>query len=295
MQIKIEETRKEIKNHGDFTFPVNVCVEHIEAYEQGMFLWHWHPEIELTYVLSGEMEYRVNDKIYFLKAGDGIFGNSNTLHSGIQIGQETCSYLSITFHPRFLYGYEGSILQSKYVDFIVENAECGSFMLEKSCSWQKEIMELMLKIYDISEKRTADQELEIHILLSSIWRNIYAYFSSLPQVDKTANKNMQRLQEIIAYLQDHYAENITLEDISGHINICKNECCRFFKKYMNMTIMEYLTMLRIQNSLPLLKQGESVTRAANLVGFASPAYFCQMFKRHMGMKPKEYSYFSNRA
>ena len=99
---------------------------------------------------------------------------------------------------------------------------------------------------------------------------------------------MQRLQEIIAYLQDHYSENITLDEISGHINICKNECCRFFKKYMNMTIMEYLTVLRIQNSLPLLKQEESVTRAANLVGFASPAYFCQMFKRHMGMKPKEY-------
>ena len=34
MQIKIEETRKEIKNHGDFTFPVNVCIEHIEAYAQ---------------------------------------------------------------------------------------------------------------------------------------------------------------------------------------------------------------------------------------------------------------------
>ena len=288
MQIKTEETRKEIKNHGDFSFPVNVCIEHIEAYEQGMFLWHWHPEIELTYVLSGRMEYRVNDKIYFLKSGEGIFGNSNTLHSGIQLGSENCSYLSITFHPRFLYGYEGSILQRKYVDFIVENTECSSFQLEKSTPWKKEIMDMMLEIYETSEKKEFDYELKIHILLTRIWHKIYSYFYSLPQVNKGTNKNMQRLQEIIAYLQDHYSENITLDEISGHINICKNECCRFFKKYMNMTIMEYLTVLRIQNSLPLLKQGESVTRAANLVGFASPAYFCQMFKRHMGMKPKEY-------
>ena len=47
MQIHIEKNQKEIKEHGNYGFPVNVSVEKIEAYEQGAFLWHWHPEIEL--------------------------------------------------------------------------------------------------------------------------------------------------------------------------------------------------------------------------------------------------------
>lgn len=40
MQINIEENQKEIKEHGSYSFPLNVAVEHIESYEQGAFLWH---------------------------------------------------------------------------------------------------------------------------------------------------------------------------------------------------------------------------------------------------------------
>ena len=64
MQINIEKNQKEIKAHGNYSFPVNVSVEKIEAYEQGAFLWHWHPEIELTWIMSGEMEYREKEQSY---------------------------------------------------------------------------------------------------------------------------------------------------------------------------------------------------------------------------------------
>ena len=55
-----------------------------------------------------------------------------------------------------------------------------------------------------------------------------------------------------------------------------------------MTIFEYLLFLRIQNSLIFLKEGESITRTAGLVGFSSPAYYGQIFKRYMKCTPKEY-------
>ena len=61
MQIYTEKNRKEIKPHGSFEFPVGINVEAIQRYEQGFFLWHWHPEVELTWVMSGQIEYHVND------------------------------------------------------------------------------------------------------------------------------------------------------------------------------------------------------------------------------------------
>ena len=70
--------------------------------------------------------------------------------------------------------------------------------------------------------------------------------------------------------------------------LCKSECCRFFKKYMRMTIFDYLLSTRIQNSLPLLMNGENITTIAGLVGFSSPAYYGQIFKRYMGMSPSQY-------
>ncbi len=55
-----------------------------------------------------------------------------------------------------------------------------------------------------------------------------------------------------------------------------------------MKIFEYLLFLRVQNSLPILKEGESITKTAGLVGFSSPAYYGQIFKRYMKCTPKEY-------
>lgn len=287
-QISIEKNRKEIKDHGNYAFPVNVCIESIQKYEHNSFLWHWHPEIELTLILSGSIEYHVNNENYILSEGEGLFGNCNTLHSGYMKDGKECSYLSITFHPRFLYGYENSILQTKYIDFITHNESWSSLKLTPGISWHREILSLMHEIYRLSATPPYDYELRVHMMLMEIWKKLYHYFSSLPEQGQSSQKHLQRLREIITYIQEHYYQDITLDEIAGHINICKSECCRFFKKHMNMTIFEYILFLRIQNSLPMLKKGESITQISGKVGFSSPAYYGQIFKRYMKCSPREY-------
>lgn len=288
MQINRMKNQKEIKDHGDYAFPVNVSIEHIESYEQGAFLWHWHPEIELTCILSGEIEYHVNQKTYILKEGEGVFGNSSTLHAGYRIGEQKCTYLSVTFHPRFLYGYENSILQTKYVGFITENEEWDSLKFERETPWHQEVLAKMKNIYEMFQEPPRDYEMQTHLELTQIWQKLYAYFCERPAKASKPSRNLQRLRDMITYIQEHYREEISLEDIAAHVNICKSECCRFFRKHMNMTILEYIMFYRIGESLPLLKAGESVTKTAGMVGFSSAAYYGQIFKRYMKCTPKEY-------
>lgn len=288
MQIHIEKNQKEIKEHGNFSFPVNVCTEKIQAYEQGSFLWHWHPEVELTLILSGEMEYHINNKAYILTKGEGLFGNCNTLHSGYMKDGLECTYLSITFHPRFLYGYENSILHTKYVDNIISSDKMPSLRLEKHVKWHQEIISRMKLIHQLSQENPMDYEIRVHILLMEIWQKLYQYFEKLPEEEERPQKHLQRLRDIISFIQQHYDQDISLNELAESVNICKSECCRFFKKHMNMTIFEYIMYLRIQESLPLLRQGESVTKTAGMVGFSSPAYFGQIFKRYMKCTPREY-------
>lgn len=288
MQINIEKNQKEKKEHGNYAFPVYVSVEKIEAYEQGAFLWHWHPEVELTWIVSGEMEYHVNDQKYDLAEGEGLFGNSNTLHSGYRKGDSECTYISITFHPRFLYGYESSILQTKYVEFIVGNDQWPSMKLERNLVWHQELIKWMREIYRLWGERPEDYEMQIHIILMKIWQKLYQYFTKQPEREKPRREHIQRLRDMVSYMEERYNQDISLKDVASHVNICRSECCRFFKKHMNMTIFEYLMFLRVQKSLPYLKAGESVTKTAGLVGFASPAYYGQIFKRYMKCTPKEY-------
>lgn len=288
MQIHIQENQKEIKEHGNFAFPVNISLEKIQSYEKGVFLWHWHPEVELTLILSGEIEYQVDDTTYVLTRGDGLFCNSNALHSGHMRNGQECTYLSVTFHPRFLYGYENSILHTKYVDNIVSNGVWSSLSLTSSISWQGEILECMRKIFELNPESDFDYELQLHIELMHIWHKLYQYFSTQPNHELKSKQHLQRLRDMITFIEEHYHQEISLEDVANSANICKSECCRFFKKHMGMTIFDYLLYTRVQNSLPLLVQANSITEVASQVGFSSPSYYSQIFKRYMKCTPMEY-------
>ena len=62
MQIQTNQKQRELKDHGTFAFPVNVSHENLFSYERSSFFWHWHPEIELTLIVSGDINYQVNDE-----------------------------------------------------------------------------------------------------------------------------------------------------------------------------------------------------------------------------------------
>jgi len=288
MQIITQENQKELKEHGNYAFPVNISIEKIESYETGTFLWHWHPEIELTLILSGQIEYQIEDSTYLLSAGNGVFCNGNSLHSGHMHEGQDCTYLSITFHPRFLYGYENSILNTKYVNYITSNELWASLVLEKGISWQQEILSRMKDIYELSLNPSEDYELQVHMLLLNVWHKLYQYFSTQPNEFAKPKQHLQRLRDILAFIEQNYNREISLEDVARTANICKSECCRFFKKHMGITIFDYILYVRIQNSLPLLKKVDSITEVAAIVGFSSPSYYSQIFKRYMKCTPMEY-------
>lgn len=288
MQIITKDNNREAKEHGSFSFPVYISVEQIQAYDHGTFLWHWHPEIELTWIMSGEMEYQINDTTYKLSAGDGIFGNSNSLHTGRRINGQQCTYLSITFHPRFLYGYENSILQTKYVGFITSNESWASLALKQDVEWQKEILDVIKNIHELSKKPEDDFELSVHRKLMDIWHRLYLHFSVQPNNGSKSLLHIQRLRELLTFIHENYTTEISLDEIADAASLSKSECCRFFKKHMDMTIFDYILYYKIQKSLPMLSGDQSITDTALSVGFSSASYYTQIFKRYMKCTPLQY-------
>ena len=145
---------------------------------------------------------------------------------------------------------------------------------------------------------TFPAEMRIQQLLSHIWMLIY---ENLPEniLKPTPDTNalssddythqQERLRQILSYIHEHYQEKITLDDVSAHINLCKSECCRFFKKYMNESIFDYILHYRIEQSLLLLQQtNATITQISEQVGFSNPSYFTKIFRQIIGTSPKSY-------
>lgn len=289
MELQINEQRQETKLHGTYGFPVSLGRKKISSYETGSFPWHWHNEIELTLVLEGEMEYRVNDSSYLLKQGEGLFCNANALHTGSMHGEEDCDYLSLTVHPRFLYGYEGSVIRTKYVESVIESSALSSLPLTGEIPWQREVLESLRRVYGLLREKQEPYELEVQRLLLGIWAELYRnYGDEARRAPAEDTEKIERLRMLLAFLHGHYAEKITLEDASRQVNLCKSECCRFFKKQMGISLFEYLLEYRVAQSMDLLKKGHTVAEAAARCGFASPAYFTKVFHARTGRSPSVY-------
>lgn len=294
MQINTDRDQKEMKTHGDYRYPVCISYERIGAYESGSFQWHWHPEIELTLVLKGEMIYQINKDSYHIKAGQALFGNCNTLHSGRMIQHENyasdCEYLSITFHPRILYGNDTSILKTHYTDCICNGNTLPSLHLNQSQEWHNQAIRHLWEIHQITQEKPPASELRTQIELSQFWLLLYLWFQdSTKNLQPYSLKNQERLQKILVYIQQNYSEKITLEDIANSVNICRSECCRFFKAEIGETLFHYLLQYRIHQSLPLLAETNlSITEIAEQTGFSSAAYFSRIFHKNMGISPIAY-------
>ena len=129
MQIITDPAGKELKKHGDSSFPFLVSYERLSGYETGSFLWHWHPEIELTYIEKGEMLYKINQNTFHLKEGQAIFGNANALHAGYMYQDQDCQYIPITFDPKLIYGFREAFFSRNIQNRSSEAFPCPPYRL----------------------------------------------------------------------------------------------------------------------------------------------------------------------
>ena len=102
------------------------------------------------------------------------------------------------------------------------------------------------------------------------------------QIDKQI-----RIQKMIAFIEAHYSEKITLEEIANAANISRTEAGRCFQKYVGCSPIEMLTQCRLQNARRLVNEKTMMIQEISAAcGFSSHGYFSRKFKEKYGYSPK---------
>ncbi|RXZ82550.1 helix-turn-helix domain-containing protein [Paenibacillaceae bacterium] len=97
------------------------------------------------------------------------------------------------------------------------------------------------------------------------------------------------VEQVVSYLQAHYAESITLDSVAGHFNYSSRYISKLFKREMGQGLIDYLIKHRIHQAQALLRNTDaSVHDIAKSVGYADLFYFLRIFKKHTGMTPKRF-------
>jgi AraC-like DNA-binding protein len=103
--------------------------------------------------------------------------------------------------------------------------------------------------------------------------------------------NMYLVKQVIQakhFIDTHFTDNITLDDICREALISRFHLIRSFKKLYGKTPYQYLTSIRISRAKALLKTDSSVTEICYAVGFGSATSFTGLFKKHVGLSPQSF-------
>ncbi len=111
-----------------------------------------------------------------------------------------------------------------------------------------------------------------------------------PIVKETENKKMnESFIQMLDYLKIHFMEKITLERLGKQFALSPGYICNLFSKYYNTTLTCYITDLRMENAVKLMKESNyQLKKIAVECGYKDYYYFSKVFKVHFEMTPSQY-------
>lgn len=107
-------------------------------------------------------------------------------------------------------------------------------------------------------------------------------------------KDMAENQNVIVngakkYIRINYCKDISLSDAARYLNVNKSYLSRLFRQKTGMTLVDYLTKIRIENAIKLIKNTNlRIYEIAEKVGYENVEHFSRVFKKRVGVSPKEY-------
>ena len=120
-------------------------------------------------------------------------------------------------------------------------------------------------------------------LLEEARQLLFSYYQCM-----TKNCN-HHIIEACQFIQNHLAENLSLERVAAQIFVNRCYLCQLFKENMQESFSEYITRKRLEQAQTLLKTTHfSIDKSAEQCGFSSSGYFSTVFRKYYGQSPRAY-------
>ena len=250
------------------------------------FKSHWHSSIEVILPVENYYDAKIGNVNYHINPGEILIIPPRELHELIAPQEGV----------RFIFLFNINVLAQLKGFASVQSMLTQPLHITKDTHplVYNEVYQTLLDMCKEYISGNPYSELSIFSLLVRMLISLYE--NHIQTTDLFQNVNLNKHQEYVAkfgnlleYIDNHYTEDLTLEDMADIIGFSKYHFSRLFKQYTNFTFCDYLKHRRIQAAEMLLEQPEySITEVALQAGFPSISTFNRIFKEYKNCTPTEF-------
>lgn len=284
---KTDENGRELLTYGTPEFPIAFFDDDLTLVKVP---WHWHDELEIVVILSGEVSVFIAGCELKLKAGEGYFANSGILHSA-ELRSKTGWQHAMVFSPRVI-ATPDDIVWNTYVSPVLSHKNLPFIKLTPRIHWQKDILSFAEKAWISGAHEKTDYPLTVRsslsqiasLLLHNVDSEAEHHFTSKTQRDEL------RIKKTLYYIETHFREQITIEDIAESANISVSTLLRLYHDILHTTPIQYLLNFRLKQIRDelLTNIGATISGIAYSCGFNDISYFNRCFLKVYGETPSQY-------
>ena len=285
-KLNIVSNKQEITNSIS-GFPVACYYSEFSPGTYDYIDWHWHVELQLCLTIRGTVYWGTESQKTLVPTGEGIFINSQRVHMARAYLDREAAFFCLDIPPDFLCPDKASSLFDESVRPVLEEEGLNAKMICPDTLEGSELLRLLSEMAKVFDEKEEGYEFELISDVFRLWKLLRVYLENDIRRDmKTADV---RFREILMYLQKHYAEETSLDEIAKHIGLSRSECCRYFKKQSGQTIFDYLARYRLHKSMDMLISTDyDIAHIAQTCGFSSQSYYTRRFRELTGITPRQY-------
>lgn len=241
---------------------------------EGKYKAHRHPFYQLNHILLGEYDFEIDGRVYHANVGDTVLVPKNSVHSITLTSQGAGYYFEI-----------------KFSTFSLQDQQ----LCESSCILTQSDAFSPPLLKEIFEEEGADTSESETVKTTWLYAILYKLSAQARRGRYASSKYIrvdaysEPIQTAIRFLEDHYGEHLSLDDIVEHTEVGKSTLCGRFKQETGATLFECLMIIRIRKAVELLSfTNMTMAEISQATGFVSLTHFNRVFTKYVMIPPGQY-------
>jgi AraC-like DNA-binding protein len=245
-------------------------------------------------ILSGSYKCRIEHRTYDLAAGDLLYIPGEKFYKFTT--KDHCEYCFACFAAKYAAAEEEDVAQMlrelplPEKRFFLPDAMTDSLCLAEYSRPTVAMYSNLLSLFTKSQNLNMTGSYPDRLMLDAYFREILILASkSSCSTTNPTRKYPLSLERMMKYIEESVTLPTTPETLSEHFSLSKEHICALFRKELDMTVSEYVNMVKLRHAVELLSNSSmNVSQISEYLGYSSVYYFSRIFKQRYGVSPTHY-------